>query len=232
MDLMKQLDLRKNIVLDLKKKKGIEGLKAQVVFSLDFSGSMNELYQSGMVQRLVERILPLGLAFDDNAEVDFYLFETGCTKMKENITLSNVAGYIDSKVLGKYNMGGTQYAPVINAIVKEFSNKKMFGGYGQLSLPVYVIMVTDGDNSDKSEAETAIKNAAKAGIFFQFIGIGRSTFPFLEKLDTMSDRVIDNANFFPIDNIESKTDDQLYELLLNEFPGFIPQAKAKGLLAS
>ena len=242
--LEKQLDLRKNIVLDLKKKKGIENIKAQVILSLDFSGSMDRLYSNGAVQSLVERLLPLGLAFDDNGEVDFYLFDDKCNKLRENLTINNINGYINSKIIGKYSMGGTHYAPVITKIVEDFGSfteqsssgflgfgKKTTKKYNKLSMPVFVIMITDGENSDISASEEAISEAAKAGIFFQFVGIGKSSFPFLEKLDNLSNRVIDNAGFFKVDDLSNKTDEQLYTLLLNEFPGFVIQAKAKGLIA-
>lgn len=236
MNLEKELDMRKAIVLDLKKSIGLENQKAQIVLALDFSGSMDHLYRDGSVQKLVERILPLGLAFDDNGEVDFYLFESGQKKMPENITLKNVAGYINSKIMGKYSMGGTQYAPVINAIVKEFGKAQGKGFFGfsaksePLDLPVYVIFITDGENSDKSEAEAAIIEASKHGIFFQFVGIGSAQFTFLQKLDNLSGRNIDNANFFKVDNLANKTDEDLYKLLLTEFPSFIKEARTKNMI--
>ncbi|MBK8754796.1 MAG: VWA domain-containing protein [Candidatus Competibacteraceae bacterium] len=66
------LDLRKRIV-DLSKKAtfaanqhGIEGQRAQVVLVLDISASMNALYQSGVIQRVIERILGLAVSFDDD----------------------------------------------------------------------------------------------------------------------------------------------------------------------
>jgi hypothetical protein len=233
-----RIDIRKKIVLDLKKSKGLENQKAQVILALDFSGSMDHLYRTGKVQELVERMLPLGLAFDDNGEVDFYLFESGVKKLPENITLANVNGYINNKVMGKYSMGGTNYAPVINAIVKDFANAQSGGflsfgkgkTYPTLDNPVYVIFVTDGENSDKREAEEAIIEASKSGIFFQFVGIGNAGFYFLDKLDNLSGRNIDNANFFKVPDLSTKSDDDLYSLLLNEFPSFINEARNKRLI--
>ena len=62
------VDLRKRIV-DLSKKAafaanqyGIEGQRAQVVLALDISASMNTLYQSGVIQRVIERIPSLASA--------------------------------------------------------------------------------------------------------------------------------------------------------------------------
>lgn len=230
-----KLDMRKEIVLDMKKKLNLEGVKAQVILCMDFSGSMDHLYRGGQVQELAERLLPLGLAFDDNGEVDFYLFHDGVIKIPETLKRSNYQGYINSKILGKYSMGGTNYAPIINTIVEDYAGTaKRQGLFGKkvqeekkFSLPVYVIFITDGANGDRSAAEEAIKNASRFGIFFQFVGIGGAQFPFLEKLDTLSGRVLDNANFFKVDDLSRKSDEDLYQLLLTEFPGWIPQARAK-----
>ncbi len=236
LNLSKQLDLRKGMVLDLKKKIGLENQKAQVIFALDYSGSMSSLYNNGSVQKLAERILPLGLGFDDNGEVDFYLFESGHHKLPQNITLNNVQGYINNYVVGKYEMGGTSYAPVINAIVNDFKPRSTGGFLGMgkktesLDLPVYVIFITDGANYDESETEKALKEASKYGIFFQFVGIGLENFRFLQRLDNLSGRNIDNANFFKVDDLSRKTDEELYQLLLTEFPSFVTEARTKGMI--
>lgn len=229
---LQKIEERKQSVISLKKDKGIETQKAQVVLCLDFSGSMSDLYRSGVVQETLERILPLGLAFDDNGEVDFYLFESGIRKLPANITLGNIDGYINEKVMNKYNMGGTNYAPAINAIVKEFAETGggFFGGSKpkQMDLPVYVIFITDGENSDKPQAEKAMIEASKHGIFFQFIGIGNSSFSFLEKLDDMPGRVIDNADFFTVRDLKHTSDEDLYKKLMTEFPEWIGMSRKAG----
>ncbi len=220
-----KLTERKAAIVNLKKEKGIENQKAQVVLCLDYSGSMGHLYANGTVQDTVERILPLGLAFDDNNEVDFYIFENGIIKLPDTINLKNLDGYINNKVLGKYEMGGTNYAPAINRIVKDFVKTGLFGGSKTMDLPVYVIFITDGENFDKPEAEKAIVDASKHGIFFQFMGIGQEQFHFLTRLDTMPGREVDNANFFRVPNLQRCTDNELYSLLMTEFPAWIPLAK-------
>jgi hypothetical protein len=229
-DLLKAKE-RKTTVLNLKKAAGIDGQKAQVVLAMDFSGSMGPLYANGTVQDVVERILPMGLAFDDNGEIDFYLFESHYVKVPENITLKNLDGYINNKVMGKYQMGGTNYAPVLKAIYKDF-NKKSGGilGFGgtnaTLTDPVYIIFITDGENFDHSETEEIVREMSNAGFFIQFVGIGNESFRFLSKLDDLKGRKIDNANFFKCPNISRTTDDELYSLLMNEFPGWVKQARS------
>lgn len=228
---LKKIELRKNSVIDLKKNSGLGAdSKAQVVLALDFSGSMLGLYKNGTVQEVVEKLLPFGLAFDDNGEIDFYLFDDKSKKMPENITLKNLDGYINSKVIGKYNMGGTNYAPVLQDIHKSFSEaKKGFFGNKKTSTmdtPVYVIFITDGNNFDKVETEKIIIAMSGEGFFVQFIGIGSAQLPFLEKLDTLSGTVIDNVNFMKVQNIASYSDDELYRGLMKEYPEWVKKAKS------
>ncbi len=91
------IDLRKHIV-DLSKKAafaankhGIEGQRAQVVLVLDISASMNVLYQSGVIQRAIERILGLAVAFDDDGQIDLLLFGTNAYPLPA-VTLEEIEG--------------------------------------------------------------------------------------------------------------------------------------------
>jgi len=224
---------RKESVVNLKKETGLETQKAQVVLALDYSGSMDHLYRNGTVQDTVEKILPFGLAFDDNGEVDFYLFENRYKKMPENITVKNLDGYIQDKVIGKYPMGGTYYSPVLQAIYDEFSPKRGMLGLGKqerMKDPVYVIFITDGENSDHGATEDIIRDMSRQGFFIQFIGIGNEQFRFLTKLDNLSARKLDNANFFSVSNIRNMPDADLYKSLMAEFPEWTKQARALNLI--
>ena len=62
------------------------------------------------------------------------------------------------------------------------------------------------------------------------MGLGGSNYCILEKLDTFSDRRIDNSNFFAIDNFATVKDEVLYEQLLEEFKDWLEQAKIAGIL--
>lgn len=248
---MSKLDMRKELVLDISKNKGIQvGQKAQVVLVLDRSGSMSDLYRSGAVQELVERILPVGMAFDDNQEIDVYIFHNSSIKCQSANT-SNIAGYVRRHV-EKHELGGTSYAPIINRIVNDFCGtiapqpaqkgllSRIFGGSSSdnptkkegaaFKYPVYVIFITDGENDDKSAAIEAITKASNYGIFFQFIGIGYEDFKFLKKMDELNGRFIDNANFFKEPDLSRTSDSQLYNLLMSEFPQWLKEAKSKNLI--
>ena len=67
-------------------------------------------------------------------------------------------------------------------------------------------------------------------IFWQFVGIGGRNYGVLEKLDDMTGRIVDNCNFFALDRITSISDERLYELLLEEFPSWLNEAKVKGVI--
>lgn len=214
------LDLRKQLVLDLKKEKGIEGVSAKVALVLDFSGSMSSLYSNGDVDKIIERILPVALGFDDDGEVDFYLFHNDVIKVDKNINTSNYNSGIAAYVMSKYRVGGTSYAPAISKVVSDMAD----------GTPVFVIFITDGANDDKSDTKKAMIAASSKSAFFQFIGIGSANFPQLEKLDDLAGRKVDNASFVKATDLNSVSDRDLYTSLLGEFPQWLQAAKKAGII--
>jgi hypothetical protein len=49
-------------------------------------------------------------------------------------------------------------------------------------------------------------------------------------LDDLDGRFIDNADFTKITDVAGIADEKLYEAVLKEFPGWLRQAKQKGLV--
>jgi uncharacterized protein with von Willebrand factor type A (vWA) domain len=198
-------------------KKPLINLKAKVALVLDYSGSMDWLYSNGTVQRVVEKMLPLAMNFDDDGSMETWLFSDSCRRLKD-ANLNNLDGYIKRETKGK-SMGGTNYSPVMEDIIKFYKNEK---------LPVYVIFITDGDNfdNDKTDTTATIIEAAKKPIFWQFVGLGDSKFSYLESLDTLEGRYVDNADFFSVKN----ADDITYKDLLTEFPTWLSDQKVKDML--
>lgn len=202
-------------------KVGLGDQKARVALVLDISGSMRHLFNNGTVDAVVERALALGVNFDDNQAVDVFLFGVKAHDIGE-VTKGEFFEFVDREVQRKYDLeGGTNYAPVIEMVTKKYTSEK--------GDPAYVMFVTDGDNGDKRQATAAITEAAKHGIFWQFIGIGGASFSYLETLDTMEGRVIDNANFFDVNDIKSIDDNELYRRMLVEFPSWLKESAEKGI---
>lgn len=214
---------REEVIKGITLKKGLgETVKSRVALVLDYSYSMDDFYKQGFVQRLVERLFPMGLRFDDNGAIDIYLFHNDSYYLGE-ITEKNFDGFINREVMRKFTMGGTEYAPVIKDIVKKYTSEK--------GDPAYVMFITDGDNSygDKPKATDAIVKASKETIFWQFIGIGSASFDYLEGLDDMEGRYIDNANFFCAKDFEKMSDEELYNKMMDEYPSYLKEAKSKGM---
>ena len=220
-----QLNLRKEYVQSLcLKKSELNGLIARVCMVMDFSGSMDHLYYNGGVQEVLEKLLPIAMQFDDNGVMEAWIFSNKCWRIPE-ISLENYYDYIkNNKLIDRYEMGGTEYAPVMQDVVKKYIQEE------PADIPTLVLFITDGDNSDKDFTTKVIREASKYPVFWQFVGIGNTEFHYLEKLDQMSSRFIDNANFFAIEDINNISDNELYEKLLAEYPDWIKKAKNARIL--
>ena len=200
----------------------LENHVAAVAVCMDVSGSMSSMFRDGTVQSVVEQVLGLGINFDDNGCIDVFAFGSDASFIGElqPANFQSAARWIlESENCG----GGTRYAPAIHQIL-EFYQKRY------LNYPAYVLFVTDGDNSDKVQTERALVKASHHAIFFQFVGIGEGTFPFLERLDTMPGRFIDNANFFQIKDPKAMTPDELYRYMMIEYPLWLEGIKQAKLI--
>ncbi len=222
-ELNKKISLRKEIVLDEVKRQNISAQTARVVFVLDHSGSMRSMYKDGTVQEVLERIFPIAMHFDDNAEMEFYWFDNSFKEL-DPVNYSNLDGYVQQVILSKDDhFGTTKYAPVMNAIIKRYAKKD------KSNIPTFVIFITDGANSDKADAKAALTEASKYNIFWKYVGIGKEKFDFLEKLDEMSGRFIDNANFISVNSLSSLNDHELYAKLLTEYGDWLTLCRSHGI---
>jgi hypothetical protein len=199
-------------------KAGLDTLTFEVVLVLDVSASMTTLFKTGQVQRLVERALAVAARLDDNGEVPVTLFGTSA-RDGGTIDLSNIQGYVRGM---HFNFdGGTIYAPAIRQVVKNAA---------QSTWPTLVLFVTDGENSDPREAEAAMTQVSSEAVFFKFLALGDGPFRFLEKLDTMPGRAVDNANFAQIRDLARTGDAELFSLISQEISDWIPAATKAGIL--
>ena len=194
---------------------------------LDFSCSMRNLYNNGTVQSVIEKALPIAMEFDDDGEMEVWIFDNSFHRLP-NITLDNVYGYVNKEIIGKYSMGGTNYSPVIKDVLNQYIKKTSKGFFKKAAakLPEYVLFITDGDNFDKSNTDSIIKEASKYPIFWQFIGVGNDGFNYLRKLDDMTGRYVDNADFFAVNKIDNIT----YDKLFDEFPEWLVNDKVKKMI--
>ena len=231
------VSLRQSVDQAITQHVGLANHVAKVALALDYSGSMGSLYQNGSVQALAEKVLALGTAFDDDGEIDVFIFESHAHYVG-SLSIGNYRDGIQ-RLLSRYSMGSTNYAAVIELIRAHYrSQPSKTGMFGRLlgksaapAYPSYVMFITDGEPDSRSAAETQIREAAKEPIFWQFMGVGSTSFDFLSKLDTMQGRVVDNANFFAVANPKSIPDADLYKKMLAEYPDWLVKAGKQGIVS-
>jgi stress response protein SCP2/uncharacterized protein YegL len=227
-------------------KAGLAQHRAKVCLVLDISGSMSALYAKGLVQQFAERILALGCRFDDDGEIDVFLFGRN-VHQGEAMGLSNWSNYIKGIIRRHPLEGDTRYGAAIEAVRRHYFPDARGGertAAAKAAVPVYVMFVTDGSTSDKPLTERQLRWASREPIFWQFMGIGKgrksrskalanfaeSDFPFLEKLDELDGRLVDNADFFSVSSPDEHSDTTLYDLLMNEYPQWVRQVRQLGMI--
>ncbi len=226
-------------VVNLSKNQKVDlgAIRAKVAVVLDYSGSMSQLYKSGTVQNTINRLVPLGLTFDDNGSIDVYLFQYDYRKISD-LTLANYENYVEAVVRKSgYSMGGTNYAPVLTAIIEEAEEKaksqtkKGLFGFGKPAAPasgmtdngepLFILFITDGGNADRRATNEIIKKSSEMNVFIQFIGIGNEKFEYLMRLDNMRGRNRDNTGFSKMLDLEKASDDELYSNVLSQFSDWL-----------
>ena len=217
----KLVSLAKPLGVELKKR-NLETLVARVGLVMDISGSMTARFKNGTVQEIVNKTLPLAVQFDDDGELDCWYYGTTARRM-DSVNLDNYTKAVPKewKQL-MLELGGCNNEPVVLRMVLDT--------YRDTQLPVYVLFITDGGVSKKSEIQKIITEASKLPIFWQFVGVGGSGYGILEKLDSMKGRYVDNAGFFALDDFKKVSNEALYARLLEEFPKWLKAIRNKGMI--
>ncbi|NHC12991.1 VWA domain-containing protein [Motilibacter deserti] len=242
----KLLDLTKRAAVSLEKK-GLGEHTARVAICLDISGSMHRLYSSGKIQALAERVLALGMRFDDDASIDCFVFgEKAYTA--GSMSPDNYSAYV-REILSSHKLeAGTYYGKAMGIVRKHYFGSDAPRSSPLSDVPVYVMFITDGATFDEDVTRGHVMSSSYEPLFWQFMAIGRSSksvdarpsrfslgggrseFAFLEGLDDMSGRYLDNADFFAVEDPANISDDALFDLLMTEYPEWLKQARQRGLV--
>ncbi len=218
-------------------KRGLSEAQYRVKLILDISASMQREYQNGAVQKLAERALALAARLDDDGEVEVYLFGVKAHR-KGALSLGNVSGFVNR--MGVELEGGTHYNPVMT-MLREDVRREGF------DIPTLVLFITDGGTSNRDAVVRQMIEASREPIFWKFMGIDQAagkggflgglmqraaadSFGFLEKLDDLQGRMVDNADFFSVPASIDLPDNQLFDSLVNELDSWQRDARRAGIL--
>lgn len=196
----------------------------QVVLALDISFSMSIMLRNGIVQTFVEKILEFSKK-NHCDEIDVFPFHDEAFNHNVKISSATIKNFVSKEIVSKYFLGECYYEPIMKKIATKYPNA------GKSTPPLLVVFLTDGDCFDKANAEYMIKELSSKGVFWQFVAFGdkKGSFSFLNKLDDMSGRTVDNADFFYVENLGKLNYTQLEGNMLNEFPSWLQQTKSKGI---
>jgi stress response protein SCP2 len=217
--------LKEKVVVSLEKKK-LTGEKARLCVVLDASGSMGGLFSSGVVQRAFEKALAVAACMDDNGMVDVWFFADGVLRAP-SATEADFEGYvkrIHSKPGNPIGYGNNEPAVIVDVIRKYIEEEP------DPTVPVYVLFFSDGGIYYSEQISKLLTESSFLPIFWQFIGLGNADYGILRKLDTLPGRLVDNAGFFSLDDLDKVSDEELYDRILSEYPEWLKTARAKGVI--
>jgi stress response protein SCP2 len=228
LDKRQRLDMRKREVHKVLLSKNAAGVRARVILVIDKTGSMTKQYSGKVVHRVVERMLAVATQIDDDGQLEPYMYARQFLRVPD-ISVGNVESWTEEYLHLTGIRGGFDYdaiglsndeLPIMNEILNSVAPGR----------PVLVLFFTDGGFRKKVPITQLMRTASSAPVFWQFVGIGKANYGVLEQLDELDGRLVDNAGFFALDDIDQVSDDDLYKRLLSEFPDWLTAAKAAGIL--
>lgn len=216
------VDLRKKteaVSLSLSKK-GMGGVRAQVMVVLDHSYSMSNDYRNGKVQDLVERFLGFGLAVDVDGEIPVVAFDNR-VHGAVNVNLSNYKDIVNKSIYKPNNMGSTDLTSALQEVLKAAKNT---------DAPLYVAVITDGEPNDRDSARRLVCELANYPVFIKFLAVQKVRF--LEELDDLDNsvRLLDNVDAKEYLNLNNVDDNKFAADMVDEWDTWVNAAVAAGVL--
>ncbi|MEU6610116.1 VWA domain-containing protein [Streptomyces shenzhenensis] len=95
--------------------------------------------------------------------------------------------------------------------------------------PLGLQFQTDGEPDNRRAAEKLLKRASKLPVFWAFVGFGGRV-SFLERLDGLRGRKVENAGFFHAATPRTVTDTGLHDGITSQFAQWLTAARAAGIL--
>lgn len=230
------------VTISLAKKGVTKTPPLRVVADYDVSGSMSNLFRSGVVQRASDQVLGVGYKFDDDGQVDSFIFDNRASYVGTS-TVDDYGTFVNDTILSRQDLwGSTNYGGCLQANIDFLfgagvksrvfvpGKKGLFGtskgSWKEETFkssgkdPALVLFFTDGAPDGGDRSAQIISDASKRGlpVYFALIGVGGADFRVLKKLADD----YDNCGFVNLSNF-NLTDAQLYDQLVgtDEFIAFL-----------
>lgn len=236
-------------------------VSARVVVAIDYSASMGRMYRDGVVQDLVERVLAMSLAgLDDDGDIQVHFFHSEPFAAEEvnkdtysgfvdrwtrsrSMGGTNYLGVIDNIINESTNVNAASLTPAPptgknvrkglfgrKTVTEPVDNSTVNLVKASADIPTLVLFVTDGESSNQNKIMKRLAAASGLPIFWQFLGLGYTP-KFLEDLDEMSGRVVDNVGLTSVTDLKTTSDEQFFTEMLDEFmTSWLPQARQLGIV--
>lgn len=133
--------------------------------------------------------------------------------------------YPAPRMFGGLGIGNNEPV-VMEDVIKKYTKE------ATSSLPTYIVFFSDGGIYETPKISKLLIKSSKANIFWQFVGLGNADYGVLRELDDLQGRYLDNADFFALDDLDQVSDEDLYDRLFDEYPKWLREAKAKGIVGS
>jgi stress response protein SCP2 len=224
-----ELDLRKREVAKVLITKNAFGIRARVILVIDKTLSMSRQYSNQVVHRVVQRMIPVATQLDDDGTLEAYLYAASFAKLPD-ITVEHGDAWAQTFLHLTGTHAGIDYARIGGRNDELPIMRDIIASLRPGDAPTLVLFFTDGGFVKKREITALMRDASRLPAFWQFVGLGRANYGLLRTLDEMPDRVVDNAGFFALDDIDRVDDAQLYARLLGEFPDWLRAATRAGIL--
>jgi hypothetical protein len=198
-------------------KRDLDGIRAQAVMLLDYSGSMGRDYADGTVQELVERSLGFALQIDVDGEIPVYRFGSDVFP-PVNVNVRNYQGAANG-ILSQGPMGSTNLTAALKSLLKQAQ---------ETTAPIFAIVVTDGSPDNRSSASKLVKELAGYPVFLKLLAI--RPVDYLQERDDMGGRLIDNADTKFISDPKGMSDLAFADAMVDEWSTWISAAQAARIL--
>ena len=204
-------------------KRGLAGMRGRVIVVLDHSGSMYDDFQSGLVQKLLERTLGFGLQIDSDGSVEVIPFDSIVWKASSVDTGNYQRAAQD--VFKPNQMGSTNLTAALEA-VRNLA--------GKTDEPIVCVVITDGNPNDRSSTTKVVCDLARYPVFLKFLAL-RSV-PYLTELDDLERtqpgaRLLDNVDAKTIHDPGAISDDEFAEAMTDEWDSWLKAATAAGVIS-